>query len=303
MTSDTTSVEPIPRAIDTHVHVWHLEQDRPDDQPPVAYSWLDDRLPLLNRSYPMQEFRPQLQTAGIDGIVLVQASTDPAEIGLLLATARQLDLSARVVGWLPLDDREAAVALLAEQAQIRFDPDGNDLLSGARHPIHDDPDPRWMLRDDVARGLDLLVEQGLIFEAVAERLDLLELVPKVARRHPGLTVVLDHLGKPPIAGGDIERWRDLLAAAAAETCVMAKISGLGTVSPPGWNSETWQPVVDHALATFGPDRLMLGGDWPVALLAGDYQRTWSTTIDTLTGLDAGAQAAIRSGNAARIYGF
>jgi L-fuconolactonase len=303
VTSDTTTLDPVPPAVDTHVHLWHLEQDGPHGHPPIAYSWLGPSLPLLNRSYPIEELRPQLQTAGVSGVVLVQASTDPAEIGLLLATAGHLDLPARVIGWLPLADREATIALLANLAQIRCGVDGKDLLSGARHPIHDDPDPRWMLRADVARGLDLLVEQGLIWEAVAERLDLLDLVPQVARRHPGLTIVLDHLGKPPIAGGDMERWRDLLAAAAAEPSVLAKISGLGTVSPPGWDTTTWQPVVDHALAMFGPDRLMLGGDWPVALLAGDYQRTWSTTIDSIAGLDTVQRAAIRSENAVRVYGF
>ncbi|WP_353648693.1 amidohydrolase family protein [Nakamurella sp. A5-74] len=303
MTSDVSSAENLPRAIDTHVHLWHLEQDGPHGHPPVSYSWLGPQQPLLNRTYPITELRPHLQAADVDGIVLVQAASDPAEVGLLLHTARHLDLPARVTAWLPLEDREATVALLAEIDELRRGPDGSDLLRGVRHPIHDDPNPRWMLRPDVARGLDLLAEQGLIWEAVAERLDLLELVPEVARRHPGLTIVLDHLGKPPIAGGDAGRWRDLLAAAAAEPAVLAKISGLGTVSAPGWNSETWQPFVDHALVTFGPDRLMVGGDWPVALLAGDYPRTWSTTTDTLAGLAALDRQAILSGNAVRIYGF
>lgn len=303
MTSDLTPVGRIARTIDTHVHLWHLQPDGAPGHPDVQYSWLGPELPLLNRTYPIAELRPQLTAAGVDGIVLVQAATDPAEIGLLLDTARRLDLPARVTGWLPLEDREATLALLAGLEETRRGPDGSDLLSGVRHPIHDDPDPRWMLRPEVARSLDLLAEQGLVWEAVAERLDLLELVPQVARRHPGLTVVLDHLGKPPIAGGDVHRWRDLLAAAAAEPTVLAKISGLGTVSPAGWDVATWQPFVDHALSSFGPDRLMVGSDWPVALLAGEYGRTWSTTIDTLAGLREPDRQAILSGNAARVYGF
>ena len=308
MTSDATPDPSLPRVIDTHVHLWHLEQDGPHGHPPVEYSWLGPHLPLINRTHRIEELRPQLDVAGVTGIVLVQAATDSSEAALLLGTARDLDLPARVTAWLPLEDRDATVALLDEISEIRCSTTGADLLSGVRHPIHDDPDPRWMLRDDVARSLDLLAERGLVWEAVAERLDLLELVPQVARRHPGLTIVLDHLGKPPIdstaaGAGEVDRWRDLLAAAAAEPSVLAKISGLGTVSPTDWTAATWQPFVDHAIASFGPERLMLGGDWPVARLAGDYQRTWTTTVETLTALDPADRAAILAGNAARTYRF
>lgn len=282
-----------PQLIDSHVHVWDLDGGGPFG---VRYPWLGPELPTLNRTFRLDELAPQLTAAGIDGLVLVQAADSAAETAELLRVAAESPVPARVVGWLPLADPDATALALQE---LR-DP---TALTGVRHLIHDEPDPRWLLRDDVAAGLRLLGEAGLTFDAVAERPDLLALVPVIARRHPDLTIVLDHLGKPDIAGSGWQPWAELITGAAAEPNVVAKISGLGTVSAAGWTAEQWRPYVDHAVQSFGADRLMLGGDWPVATLAGDYRRTWAATLAVIDGLAPAEQAAVRGGTARRVYRF
>ncbi|MDQ2845009.1 MAG: amidohydrolase family protein [Actinomycetota bacterium] len=281
-----------PRVIDAHVHVWNLA-----DSPSRAdYPWLGPQLPLLNRSYELTELAPELAAAGVDAVVLVQAADAAAETEQLLRVAADSPVPARVVGWLPLAD--PGVTTVALQ---RFR--DNLTLTGVRHLIHDAPDPQWLLRADVAQGMELVAEAGLSFDAVAERPDLLAQLPTVAGRHPELTIVLDHLGKPPIADAGWQPWADLLAAAAAEPNVVGKISGLGTASEPGWTPDHWQRYVDHAIDVFGPDRLMLGGDWPVALQAGSYADIWAATLAVLDGLTESDRSRILGETAARVYRF
>ncbi len=279
-------------AIDTHVHVWDLTGGPFG----VEYPWLTDALAPVFRTFGLDELDPDLDACDIDGVVLVQASDSEAETDELIRVARTSRRSARVVGWLPLADPAATRAGLARHR------DDVELV-GVRHLIHDDPDPSWMLRPAVAEGMALIAAAGLTFDAVAQRPDLLAQVPVVARRHPDLTVVLDHLGKPPIADGGWEPWSDLLAAAAAEPNVVAKISGLNTASAPGWIAADWARYIEHALDVFGPRRLMLGGDWPIALLAGDYRRVWSALLDNLGNLSDDERTAVISGTARRVYRF
>lgn len=277
--------------IDTHVHVWDLEGGPFG----VDYPWLGPQLPELYRTFRLDEALPLFEAAGVGGAVLVQAADSTAETAELLRVAAGSPIPTKVVGWLPLADPSATVVALQ-----RF---SDDTLVGVRHLIHDEPDREWLLRPAVAAGMAVLEEAGLTFDAVAERADLIARIPVVARRHRGLTIVLDHLGKPPVAPGDWQPWADLVAAAAAEPNVVAKISGLGTVSGPGWTAGDWQRYVDHAVAVFGPDRLMLGGDWPFSLQAGSYRRTWDATLAVISGLDRPERAAVLGGTAARVYRF
>ena len=231
---------------------------------------------------------------GVRGVVLVQASDSPAETRTLLAAAGESALPASVVGWLPLTD---PAALAAELSRYRDEP----ALVGVRHLIHDDPDPFWLLRSEVAVGLESLAAASLSFDVVAERPDLLDQLPTVARRHPGLTLVLDHLGKPPADRSAWLRWAEQLAAAAAEPNVVAKISGLGTGRPGSAAPASWAASVDHALAVLGAQRLMAGSDWPISTVAGDYRSMWQQTLACLAGLGETERELVVWGTAARVY--
>jgi len=130
----------------------------------------------------------------------------------------------------------------------------------------------------------------------------LELQSLLAERPPTLTLVIDHLAKPPIAAGDWDPWAHLLADAAACENTVVKLSGLNTAAAPGASSADYQRYIDHALDVFGPRRTMYGGDWPFALLAADsYTEVWRHLRVCLDGLDPGDRHEVLAGTAQRAY--
>lgn len=278
--------------VDTHVHVWDLTGGPYG----VSYPWLTSG--PLHRTHTLAEVVPDLRALGVGEIVLVQAADSLAETDELLRVAAGAGLPAHVVGWLPLAD--------ADRCRTELERRPDPRLVGVRHLIHDEPDRAWLLRPDVAAGMAVLERAGLVFDAVAERPDLVAQVPVVARRHPDLTVVLDHLGKPPVVDGwrseAADAWARSLREVAAEPSVVAKISGLATVSPADWTPADWRPFVDHALECFGAGRLMLGSDWPVCTLAGDVRRVMGGLLALVDELSPDEAAHVRGGTARRVYG-
>jgi L-fuconolactonase len=173
-----------------------------------------------------------------------------------------------------------------------------------RHLIHDEPDTQWLLQPAVLESLAVLAAYDIPFDVVAVLPEHLALVPQVAERVPGLRMVVDHLAKPPIAGRGWEPWASLLAEAAALPQVFSKVSGLNTAADPAsWGAEDLRPYVEHALEVFGADRLMFGGDWPIARLAGEYEDVVRETEALLAGLPEQERTAIWGGTAERFYGL
>lgn len=129
-------------------------------------------------------------------------------------------------------------------------------------------------------------------------------IPALARACPGLTIVIDHLAKPPIASRDYASWKADLRATAEHPNVHAKVSRLNTVADPRtWTGAELVEPIGYAIEAFGSERLMFGSDWPVALLAGDCAKVWRETnvaLDRL-GIEGIDRAAILGGNAAALY--
>jgi L-fuconolactonase len=276
--------------VDSHQHFWDLER--------VEYPWLVPAYGPIYRTFRPDELEPQLQAAGVDRTVLVQAADSLADTRAMLALADANDWIGAVVGWVPLDDPVAAARMLDEHLM------GHPRFRGIRHLIHDEPDPDWVVQPAVMDGLRVLQARDLVFEVVAVYPLHLGHVPTIARACPDLRIVIDHLAKPPIASGDLGGWKRDIASAAAYPNVAAKISGLDTAADHAtWTANDLVGPIGHAIDVFGVDRLMFGSDWPVTLLAGDYQRVWSATNHALgaLGLTGPERAAILGGTAARIY--
>jgi L-fuconolactonase len=127
-------------------------------------------------------------------------------------------------------------------------------------------------------------------------------VVSLAERFPGLRIVIDHLGKPPLGSSRMARWESELRHTAEHPSVLAKVSGLNTaLKRADWSAEDLRPAVEIALDCFGPERLMCGSDWPVALLNGDYDRVWQATADTLAAAAPNASSLLLGENAQRVY--
>ncbi|MFC4561123.1 amidohydrolase family protein [Nocardiopsis mangrovi] len=276
-------------AIDAHQHFW-----RPS---PGRYTWLGPGDAPIARNWDEHDLAPLLEGTGVARTVLVQAENSRADTDDMLAVCDRWPAAAAVVGWVPLErPAEAAAELEGLAADPRF--------VGVRHLNHNEPDPDWLVRPEVVESLRLLAPLGLTFDVVAIGARDLAHVAALADELPGLTLVVDHLGAPPIAGGDPAPWAAALAEAAARPNVVAKVSGLGTLTgTPDWTADSLRPFIDHALRAFGAGRLMFGGDWPVCELAGGYRRVLAAVDACTAGWPAADRDRLFSGTATEVYGL
>ncbi|MGV9559238.1 amidohydrolase family protein [Streptomyces sp. NPDC003401] len=277
--------------VDAHHHVWDLSVR---DQ-----EWLGGPgLRPLRRDFTLADLAPLARAAGVDRTVLVQTVTVDGETPELLALAAAHDLVAGVVGWTDLTRPDVGDAL----ARLRELPGGH-RLKGVRHQVQGEPDPEWLLRPDVRRGLAAVADAGLVYDLVVLPRQLPACV-RAAARHPGLTFVLDHLGKPPVASGARAPWEADLRALAALPNTVAKLSGLVTEADPAtWTAADLRPYADAALDAFGPHRLMFGSDWPVCTLAASYGQVLDTAGQLTGHLSAEESRQVFETTATRVYGL
>jgi L-fuconolactonase len=252
--------------VDAHQHLW--------DPARRTYEWMQaPGLEPLRRPFGPDDLRAAIAPTPVERTVLVQAVPAVEETRELLATAAaSRGLIAGVVGWVDLTgDAEGEIAAL------RAGP-GGELLVGIRHQAEDEPDPEWLLRRDVLRGLAAVERAGLVYDILV-RPPQLPAATRVVRELPGLRFVLDHGGKPPIASGDgLDRWRGLIAELADSPNVVCKLSGLVTEAD---RAADVAPVARGLVDAFGPDRLMFGSDWPVCTLKASYGEVLELAEDSL----------------------
>lgn len=275
--------------VDAHQHFW--------DPVRVDYPWLVPNYPELERSYGFADLAPHLAALGVDATVLVQSGDSLEDDELMFEVASSQPRIAGIVAWAPVEDAGVADNLLERiTTQHR--------VVGVRTLIQNQPDPNWVLRPEVAEGLEMLAGRGLPFDLVGVFPRHLEHVPALCERHPGLRIVIDHLAKPPI-GADLREWSEQMRRAAASPNVYAKVSGLypaaGDRAP--WSRDDLRPAFDRALELFGPSRLMFGSDWPVCDIAGGYAIVVGALFDLFAELDETANAQLRGGTAVHFYGL
>jgi L-fuconolactonase len=205
---------------------------------------------------------------------------------------------AAVVAWVPLGDPEGTATQLAA---LRTNP----LVVGVRNLIHTLPDPDWLLRAEVDESLGILERAGVTLDFVGELPRHLEIVPIIAARHPELRIVIDHLNKPPIGLESRDPWWSLIAAAAESPMVFGKVSGLysATGDMAAWSVEGIRPFFERAVEVFGAERLMYGGDWPISVLAGGYDRVWDGLSVLFAELGDADRERVLGGTAAEFYGI
>ena len=275
--------------IDAHHHVWDL---RVRDQ-----EWITGpALAPLRRNFLLDDYRSCAVAAGVTGSVVVQTVAVAEETPELLALGDADELIGGVVGWADLTDPGIA-GRLAELTELP----GGGKLAGIRHQVQSEPDPGWLVRPDVLRGLAAVAAVGLVYDLVITAGQLPD-ATSAAAAVPDLVFVLDHLGKPPVASGVLEPWASDLRRLAALPNTVAKLSGLVTEADwEHWQTADLRPYAEVALAAFGPDRLMFGSDWPVCTLAASCQTVVAVAGELTDALSPPEQAAIRTGTATRVY--
>lgn len=277
--------------IDAHQHFWDTRR--------FQYPWMSDTVAPIRRPFGPDDLAPLARARGVEKTVVVQAQMVPAENSYLLELAAGGDLVAGVVGWVDLTAPDVAQQLAAAQSL----PGGSHLV-GVRHQVEDEPDPRWLLGEDVQRGLAAVESADLAYDLLVKPHQLSAAV-EVARRFPGLRLVLDHLAKPPIKAHEVEEWARAMAPFAGLDHVHCKLSGMVTEADwATWRPADLEPYVERALEWFGPERCMFGSDWPVCLLAGTYDQVLDALLEILsTRLSTVELEAVMGDNAARFYGI
>jgi L-fuconolactonase len=255
--------------IDAHVHVW-------DERLLAGYGWMTDPMTAIRRPFGLEELRPHLVPNGISAVVLVQTSSSLDETRDLLRLAGTSELVAGVVGWVDL-----AVPGVGDVLDELCAGPGGRALVGLRHQVHDEADPEWLLRPDVRRGLHAVERAGLAYDLLVRPRELPAALV-TARELAGLRLVIDHIGKPPIASGELEPWASRMAPFAELDHVACKVSGVVTEADwEGWTASHLEPYLARVVDWFGPRRIVFGSDWPVCLLAASYDEVVATAEHAL----------------------
>ncbi|MFE2061105.1 amidohydrolase family protein [Streptomyces sp. NPDC059467] len=282
-----------PALVDAHHHVWNLDV-RP--QP-----WLDEPgHEPIRRNFDPYALR-SAATRPIAGrrltsSVVVQCVASVPETRDLLALADIDPLIGAVVGWADLTSPaigDVLDALRAGQA--------GRYLRSVRHLVQGESDPHWLQRPDVERGLRAVGERGLGYDVLIRSHQLPQAI-RLAERLPELPLVLDHAGKPPLVRRELTDWAQKLRMLARHPQVRCKVSGLITEADhEKWTVDDIRPVWDVLLSAFGPDCLMFGSDWPVANLAGGWNRWAATVEELLDGCSDTEIHAVLAGTATAFY--
>jgi L-fuconolactonase len=276
--------------IDAHQHFWDPET--------ADYAWMTGSYEPLRKAFGPSDLAPLLEASTVTATIVVQARQELDETHSLLEMAAATPWVAGVVGWVDVTRADVAETIAA----IREEEHGNRLV-GVRHLVHDEPDPEWLLRGDVLRGLSAVAETGLVYDLLVRTREL-PAATEVARRLPGLRFVLDHLAKPPISTRQTEPWTSAIGDIAGLPNVTCKVSGLVTEADwSSWRSDDLTPYIAHAVEVFGPDRLMWGSDWPVCTLAASYSEVFETSIEILSGLVGDQLESVLGGCAVSTYGL
>ena len=279
--------------IDSHVHVWSRASDPRRDSMP----WLPAEARAAREDFSLDQVDAAMTQAGVTGVVLVQAANDLAHTDELLAAAAASSRPAKVIGWLPLADPGETTLALQRYAD-------RPALTGVRHRQADGDDPCFLVRPAVAQSLELIAEAGLGLDIMPWPPGVLDQVPVIARQHPQMPIIIDMLGWPEVAEGRMQPWTDQLAAAAAVPQVYLKVGGLYRVSGDRTDPEAWRPYVATAVELFGPDRMMIGSNWPTMTAFGrGYTEFLDSVLASFDDLIDSEQAEVRCGTATRLYGF
>ena len=274
--------------IDAHHHLWD-----PADRP---YPWMDDSVAPIRRRFDVDDLRAATRSTDVTRTIVVQAVHDPGETAWLL---EQPEPVAGVVGWVDLTAPDVVDRIAALIAGSGGDRPASTRLVGIRHQAHDEPDPDWLARPEVVRGVRAVAAAGLVFDVLVRArehraaLALLDAVPEGS-------FVLDHAGKPDIAGGD-PGWVSRIDDFAARPNVACKVSGLFTEAGPEWRRQPVDRYVRAVVERFGPERSLFGSDWPVSTLATTYDDVVRRTTDALADLTQDERQSVLSGTAERTY--
>jgi L-fuconolactonase len=273
--------------IDAHQHFWIYNKE--------DYTWIDDRMNILKRNFLPEDLHPVLGKNGFSGTIAVQARQTTRETRWLLQLAEKYDFIKGVVGWADLRSEKLRSQLDEFCLSEKF--------AGVRHVVHDEPDDGFMLRDDFLEGIRILKEYNLTYDLLLFPKHL-HVAEAVVSMFPDQKFVVDHIAKPLIKDHVTAPWKEDMFELARHPNVWCKLSGI--VTEADWQNhcqEDFIPYLDIAYQAFGPGRLMAGSDWPVCLIADEYDRVIGIVENYISRLPEGSGERIMGMNCSEFYGI
>lgn len=272
--------------IDAHHHLWAFD--------PVEYDWIDDSMAVLKKDYLVKELEETLNENGFSGSIVVQARQTLDETLWLSSLAKQTDLIKGIVGWVDLRSEQLADTL--------DNLSSHEKIVGFRHVIQGETDPDFMRNPNFIRGLKTLADKGYRYDLLIFAYQLPAAV-EMLEQVPNLHVVIDHIAKPNIKTGEqFEQWQEQMAILAKNPRCYCKLSGMVTEADwQGWSNDDIQPYMKTVLELFTTKRVMFGSDWPVCLVAGEYQTIKQLVSHFASSYASNAKEDIFGNNANHFY--
>jgi L-fuconolactonase len=274
------------KVVDSHLHVWDPTQ--------LDYAWLDNATALK------RPFLPQ---------DLPHASTNTRASVFIQADCRE-EQSVKEVDWVTGLDWPGLSAVVAFAPVGRGDEVARDLEQLAERPLvrgvrqlFQGMDESFILAPQTTAGAKRVARAGLTFDACI-RFRQLDALTEFAQQVPELSIVLDHMGKPPVAEGTLDRWSGAMRNLARLPNVVVKLSGAGAEASPGRPLEHQAlPFLEESLQIFGPDRCMIGSDWPVSMKDPGAYQGWIDLVmnRALAGASAAESDSVAWATATRFY--
>ncbi|CAB4561562.1 MAG: amidohydrolase family protein [Actinobacteria bacterium] len=279
--------------IDSHQHLWVMSERE--------YSWIEPSYGPLFDDFTPERLAPEIPASGVTSSILVQAADSYEDTFYMLDVAAHSDFVRAVVAWVPFDrpkEARAAIDIFAK----------NPLVKGFRNLSHDYSNPKyenddaWIIRPEVLETISYIEAAGLTLDYVSVKPEQTKNVVTLAKKFPNLKIIVDHFAKPPIAAKELEPWASSMKEIAAFPNVYTKLSGLNTASNlENWTVADWQPYVDLMVETFGVERIMMGGDWPVIVLGNTYVEVWKAQLEVIDKLSSDQKAWLKSKTAKSVY--
>ncbi len=283
--------------IDTHLHVW--------DQTQLKYSAFEGH-PIFGHPYHVEDYQRDCGALQIEAMVFLECYADFWEGGgqyleEIRFVEREAARDPRIKGIVPMAPLEwgAKVEPMLRQMQAQ-----HPTVKGIRRIVEFDADPRRLtLSDDFIEGVNLLAKFGWHFEINVNHTQM-DIVREFVLRVPEVPLILDHCGKPGIAMGAIEQYRDDVAFLARRRNVWIKLSDLPACADhQSWTEEDLRPFIAATLDAFGPARTIFAGDYPI-LLQATTMTQWVDVLDRAfadLGLSQDETRAIYRDNANAFY--
>ncbi|MSR29969.1 MAG: amidohydrolase [Gemmataceae bacterium] len=278
--------------IDTHQHLWDIKK--------FKLNWIKGESPL-GRTFSLQDYAEA--TEGLNVVKSVYMEVDVAEEQQLaeaeyvtaICQGGKTTMAAAVVSGRPASP---------DFAKYLDHFKGNKFIKGIRQVLHGESTPSGFCNGPAfVKGVQLLGERGLRYDLCIRGTDL-EQTNRLVRACPGTRLILDHCGNPDLKNKDHTQWKKGMAEIAKNKNLVVKVSGfIASTTRGAWKVDDLAPIINHTLDSFGPDRVMFGGDWPVCTLAATYKEWLTALRQVVASRPLEEQKKLFHDNAASFYGL